>query len=165
MAKFIWGKQLENYASQIAKIGSRSGEICGKAVYEMAGIVADKIRSILEGIHAEADTEGLAAWKEGRSAPFTYSEKKGLLNSLGISPLEDDNGYKNVKIGFDGYNNVKTRNYPKGQPNVLIARSLESGSSVRNKQPFVRPAVNAARAEALKACEKIIDEEVQKIME
>lgn len=165
MAKFIWGKQLENYASRIAALGSRSGEICGKAVYEMAGIVADKIRSNLESIHAEPDTEGLAAWKEQRKAKLTYSEKQGLLNGLGISSLEDDNGYQNVKIGFDGYNSVKTRKYPKGQPNVLIARALESGSSVRDKQPFVRPAVNAARAEALKACEKIIDEEVQKIME
>lgn len=164
MAKFVWGKQLENYASQISKLGSRSGEICGKAVYEMAGIVADKIRGNLEAIHAEPDTEGLAAWKEKRKAKLTYSEKQGLLNSMGISPLEDDNGYLNVKIGFDGYNSVQTRKYPKGQPNVLIARALESGSSVRDKQPFVRPAVNAARTEAMKACEKVIDEEVKKII-
>ena len=47
----------------------------------------------------------------------------------------------------------------------MIARSVESGSSVRDKHPFVRPAVNAAKAEALKACEKVIDEETKKIME
>lgn len=164
MAKIKWEKQLEDYASRIERIGSRSGEICGKAVYEMASIVADKIRSNLEAIHADPDTEGLAAWKEKRKAGLTYSEKQGLLDGLGISKLEDDNGYLNVKIGFDGYNRIKTRKYPNGQPNVLIARSLESGSTVRDKHPFVRTAVNAARAEALKACEKIIDEEMQKII-
>lgn len=164
MAKIRWEKQLEHYASQVAKLGNRSGEICGKATYEMAAIVADKIRKNLDGLHAEPDTEGLAAWKEKRKAQLTYSEKKGLQNSLGISKLEYDRGYYNVKIGFDGYNSVKTRKYPKGQPNVLIARAVESGSSVRDKQPFVRPAVNAARAEALKACERVVDREIKKIM-
>lgn len=164
MAKIKWGKELEDYASRIEKIGSRSGEICGKAVEEMAGIVADKIRNNLDGLHAEPDTEGLAAWREKRKAPLTYSEKKGLQASLGISPEENDNGYINRKIGFDGYNTVKTKKYPKGQPNVMIARAIESGSSVRDKTPFVRPAVNAAKAEALKACEKVVDEEMKKII-
>ena len=164
MAKIRWEKQLEHYASQVAKLGSGSGEICGKATYEMAAIVADKIRKNLDGLHAEPDTEGLAAWREKRKAPITYSEKKGLQESLGISPEKVEKGFINRRVGFDDYNSVKTRKYPKGQPNVLIARAIESGSSVRDKQPFVRPAVNAARAEALKACEKVIDREIKKIM-
>lgn len=165
MARIKWGKELENYASRIAKLGSYSGEICGKAVYEMAGIVADKIRDNLKSIHYISDSEGMKRYSNGQKAELTYSEKKGLLESLGISPLENDKGYLNVKIGFDGYNDVQTRKYPNGQPNVMIARSVESGSSVRDKHPFVRPAVNAAKAEALKACEKVIDEETKKIME
>lgn len=164
MAKFIWGKQLEHYASYVAELGSKTGEICGMAVEEMAGIVADNIRERINAMHAEPDTEGLAAWREKRKAPITYSEKKGLQESLGISPEKVEKGFINRRVGFDDYNSVKTRKYPKGQPNVLIARAIESGSSVRDKQPFVRPAVNAARAEALKACEKVIDREIKKIM-
>ena len=59
MARIKWGKELENYASRIAKLGSYSGEICGKAVYDMAGIVADKIRDNLKSIHYISDSEGM----------------------------------------------------------------------------------------------------------
>lgn len=164
MAKLIWGKQLKHYESYLEELGDKSGKICGMAIYEMAGIVADKIRKNLQSISAISDKDGLRLWKAEKDAKLTYSEKKGLLESLGISELLNDNGYFNVKIGFDGYNSVKTREYPEGQPNVMIARAVESGSFVREKQPFVRPAVNAAKKEALAACEKVIDREVKKIM-
>lgn len=70
----------------------------------------------------------------------------------------------NVKLGFDGYNTVKTNSYPNGQPNVMIARAIESGSSIRDKHPFVRPAVNAAKKECLKKAEEVVNEEISKIM-
>ena len=44
------------------------------------------------------------------------------------------------------------------------ARSLESGSSIANKRPFVRPAVNASRPAAEEAMAKVLDEEIEKIM-
>lgn len=71
----------------------------------------------------------------------------------------------NVKLGFDGYNEVKTRKYPKGQPNQLIARVTESGSPYMDKTPFMRMAVNATRKPALAEMQKVIDEESKKIMD
>ena len=64
-----------------------------------------------------------------------------------------------------GRNRVQTQAYPNGQPNAVIARSMESGSSARVKQPFVRKAVNAARPRAEARMGDKIKDMVDKIME
>ena len=68
-------------------------------------------------------------------------------------------------MGFDGYNEVKTRKYPNGQPNALMARSIESGSSARDKYPFIRPAVQATRKQAIAAAEAKLDKKINDIFE
>jgi hypothetical protein len=64
-----------------------------------------------------------------------------------------------------GYNNVITKKYPKGQPNNMIARSCESGSSSMIKQPFMRTAVNASRSRAEQKMAEILTAEIKKKME
>lgn len=162
MAKIQWTKALEDYAIQINRLSDQSPGICAKAVYEMGRIVADEIKEQIKSLPAEPDTEGLKAWKEGRKAKLTVSEKKALIDGFGISPMRTEDGYLNVKAGFDGYDDVKTQRYPNGRPIVMIARAVESGSSVREKTPFVRPAVNRARKKAIDACDRIINEEMKK---
>ena len=164
MAKMIYKKELENYALRIAKLGEESARVCGRTVYEMAKVVADKVRENIDAMHYISDAEGLKRYASGEKALLTYSEKKGLQDGFGVSSLQNDGGYMNVKLGFDGYNSVETRKYPNGQPNVMIARAIESGSSVRDKNPFIRRAVNAAKGECLKTAEKTIVEEISKIM-
>lgn len=163
MAKMIYKKDLDIFGEQISRIGKSVPNICGKAVYEMASIAADKIKESINSMHYISDAEGLKRYANGEKSELTYSEKKGLQEGFGISPMQNDGGYMNVKLGFDGYNNVKTKSYPNGQPNVMIARSIESGSSVRAKHPFVRPAINAAREECLKKAEEVVNEEISKI--
>ena len=92
-------------------------------------------------------------------------QKRGLIDGFGISGLQNDNGFHNVKLGFDGYNATKTEDYPNGQPNQLVARGVESGTSWKQKKPFIRPAINASRKEAEKKMAEVIDEEIQKLME
>lgn len=162
MAKIQWTKALEDYAIQINRLSDQSPGICAKAVYEMGRIVADEIKEQIKSLPAEPDTEGLKAWKEGRKAGLTIGEKKALIDGFGISPMRTEDGYLNVKAGFDGYDDVKTQRYPNGRPIVMIARAVESGSSVREKTPFVRPAVNRARKKAIDACDRIINEEMKK---
>ena len=124
----------------------------------------DKIRENIQALPAQPDSYGLIAYRNKWSAPLTDTAKRGLLEGLGITTMEDDNGFYNVKIGFDGYNELRTRKYPKGQPNQLIARSIESGTSISEKRPFVTPAIRATRKEAQQAMANVIDEETEKIM-
>lgn len=161
MARFQF-KGLKEYAEYLQRIGANSKEICGAGVYAMAEVVTDQIRANLDALPTVTESEALAAYRKKQKTGLTSAQKKGLQEGLGVSPMENDNGYWNVKVGFDGYNKVKTRKYPNGQPNVMIARATESGSSVREKMPFVRPAVSTSQHSAIEIAKKVIDEEIKK---
>lgn len=162
MAKWIVGKGLNNYIAYLQSIEAVTDEMIGEAVYDMAKVVADKVRANIEALPAVSNEANIATYREGYSR-LSEPEKQGLMDGFGVSPLQDDSGYRNVKLGFDGYNSIKTKKYPQGQPNALIARVTESGSSYREKTPFIRPAVNAAREPAEKAGQAKIDEKIKSI--
>ena len=165
MAKITF-RGLEAYERKLSQLGDMQEvrRIAGRAAYEGAKIITDEIRDNIHQMLAYDDEAGLYAYVLKNPAPFTRTAKQGLLDGLGIAPLSDDKGYLNVKIGFDGYNKLKTERFPKGQPNVLIARALESGSSVTEKRPFVRPAIQSKREEAERKMAQVVDEEIDKRM-
>ena len=162
MAKWIVGNGLNRYIEYLQKINAVTDEVIGEAVYEMAKVVADKVRSSIQALPTVSNEANIATYKKGYSR-LSDKEKQGLLDGFGISPLQEDSGFVNVKLGFDGYNSVKTKKYPQGQPNALIARVTESGSSYREKTPFIRPAVNASKKQAEQAGQMKIDEKIAAI--
>lgn len=133
-------KGLKEYEMELSRLGKDIERIAGAAIYQGAGIVADEIKRGIEGLPEK-----------------TGVTKRGLIDGFGISGLQNDNGYRNVKLGFDGYNE-------NGVPNVLMARVFESGTSKVQKRPFVRPAVNRSKKQAEQAMAKTIDKEIGKIM-
>lgn len=131
----------EEYALKLSRLAAGSEEAAKKAVYAAAGIVADKVRANLNA-NLTGSTQSTGA----------------LADSLGITPVsQDQDGFWNAKIGFDGYDE-------KGVPNQLKARVMESGSSKIKKRPFVRPAVNATKRAAVEAMQRVINEEIEKTM-
>ena len=162
MAKWIVGNGLNRYIEYLQKINVVTDEAIGEAVYEMAKVVADKVRSSIQALPTVSNEANIATYKKGYSR-LSDKEKQGLLDGFGISPLQEDSGFVNVKLGFDGYNSVKTEKYPQGQPNALIARVTESGSSYREKTPFMRPAVNASKKPAEAAGRAKFDERIAAI--
>lgn len=162
MAKWVVGKGLDNYIAYLQSINAVTDEMIGEAVYDMTKVVADKVRANIQALPAVPNAANIATYRQGYSR-LSEPEKQGLLDGFGVSPMQDDNGYFNVKLGFDGYNSVKTKKYPKGQPNALIARVTESGSSYREKTPFIRPAAKAAQKEAEQAGQAKIDEKIRAI--
>lgn len=129
---------IDKYLAQLQQLGQRSRGICKMAVYDGAAIVADQVRENLERVLSPDATGQLEA-------------------SMGISKMRDDNGYINVVIGFDGYDD-------KGVANQLKANVLESGSSKQQKRPFMRPAVNTSRKRAEAAMAETLDREIKKLM-
>ena len=150
---------LDEYARSLQKLGANTPEIIGAGVYEMARVIADRVHANLDALPF-VPSEKLAEYYRNGVSPLTYTQKVGLQLSFGISPMQNDRGYYNVKIGFDGYNSTVTKKYPRGQPNAMIARVTESGSSYRQKTPFIRPAVRQSEREALKAAKIRIDERI-----
>ena len=153
---------LNDYELMISRLSKNAADIAGRAIYTGAGIVADEIKS---GIQSLPVVRGYGTAENPLPGGVTQPQKQGLLNGLGIAPLQDDGGYLNVKIGFDGYNRTKTKDYPRGQPNQLVARGVESGTSWKQKHPFVRPAINRSRKRAEAAMAEVLDKEIEKIME
>lgn len=147
------GKGIDQYLSQLEGIDNLSDQAIGRAVYEGAGVVADQVRANIDKLSTSNSKSGLRP-----------EQKKGLQDGLGISRMANEGGYVNAKLGFDGYNGLKTEKYPKGQPNAMIARTFEGGNSFTSKKPFVGPAVRKTKAAAEQKMAQVIDEEIGKIV-
>lgn len=162
MARITFKNQ-SDYFLRLKKLEEtfKSDEPLERAVSRGAAPVADAIRKNLEAL----PTEDFRVLPEGETFKgLPKHQKKDLVDSFGLTPVERDrNGFVNTKAGFDGYGHYKTKIYPQGLPNQLLARAVESGSSVRQKTPFVRPAVNATRKKSIEEMEKSIDEDLKKI--
>lgn len=150
------------WALKLSRLEAGSDDIAKKAIYAGANIVADAIKANLGGI----PTETFHKLKDGEVLnSLSQTQKDDLAASFGVTPIElDKDGNWNAKIGFDGYGSKPSKKYPNGLPNQLLARAVESGSSVRAKHPFVRPAVNATRKQAQAEMGRVIDEEIAKRM-
>ena len=145
LAKIVF-KAGDEYALKLSRLGTKSSKIAKKAIYAAAGIVADQMKKNLKGVLSDKATGE-------------------LVDSMGITPITTDkDGNYNAKIGFDGYGSRKTKSYPKGVPNQLKARAIESGTSFQKKRPFVRPAVRQTKGKAKAEMERVIEEEHKKIM-
>lgn len=134
-------KGLQEYAAKLARLGAAAETVAEKAINPAADIVADQVRSNLQGVLGPYRTGDLEA-------------------SMGITPIgKDRNGNPNKKVGFHGYDR-------KGVPNQLKARVLESGSRYRGitGRPFVRTAVQATKKAAIAKMGQVIDDEFKKIM-
>lgn len=158
--KFVGLDVLEKQLSQLERDAIPAAK---RAVYHGSKVMADAIKASINGLEAVSDKTALAAYQKKEPAKLSEAQKQGLIAGFGIAAIEERNGVVNSKIGFDGYNSVVTRRWPKGQPNVLIARSCESGSSAMIKQPFVRPAISAARSATEKAIRDSIETDIKKI--
>lgn len=155
---------LQEYSLMLSRLSEKTEEIAGKALYAGADIVADKVKENIRALPSVPDVEGIKAWKAKKPAPITVSAKRGLLESMGIASHRTGlDGNRDTIVGFDGYNDIKTKKYPNGQPNRLIARSIDSGSSISSAHPFMRPAANAVRKQAQKKMGEVIEEEIEKL--
>lgn len=150
----------EEYMAKLTKLGKDSVKICENAVKVGGGIVADEVRSALESL-PEDKFRRLQDNEKFSGVP--KNQKQDLLDSFGVTPVSKSrDGFINVKIGFDGYGSYKTKKYPNGVPNPLLARAIESGSSVRKKTPFIRKAVNRSKKRAVEEMSKSIKMELKK---
>lgn len=131
-------KGLDEYRDVMMKLQLKTDFIIKPAVYEGAAIVVKEVKKSLDRV--------------------TSSQATGdLKDSIGLSPMENNNGFINTKLGFEGYDR-------KGDPNIVKARALESGTSKQQKKPFIRPAVNKVREEAENRMAVVVSEQIEKLL-
>ena len=149
MARFQVGDGIDKYIKQLTNLEFQSDDIIGHAIYKGAGVVADAVKSSIKSLPASA---------------CNRLEKAALISGMGIAPMRNEGGYFNVKIGFDGYDQIKTKKFPRGRPISMVARSIESGTSWRKKHAFVAPAVNKTKEAAEMAMAAEIDKRIRTIV-
>lgn len=125
-----------------------------------AAIVADAVRAAME----QLPTFSAGGKKGSVRKGLTQREKDLLQKHFGLTPIKrDKDGFLHTKLGWDGYADNKTKKFPRGYPVIMIARNVESGTSWRQKVPFVRPIVKKKEKEAVEEMQRALDEELADI--
>jgi len=127
----------EDFAIKLSSLDTDINEIAKKAIYAGAKIVADAMKVNLESVLSDEAT--------GQ-----------LVEALGITPIGMMGSEWSAHIGFDGYDRD-------GVAFQLIARVLESGTSTRQKKPFVRKTMNQTKTKVAAAMQAVVEEEYTKI--
>lgn len=129
----------DKYVGLIDNLNKKSNSIIKIAVYDGAAVVVEEVKKNLRRV-VGPDSTG------------------DLEKSMGLSQMQDDGGFVHTKLGFDGYDR-------RGNPNVVKARALESGTSKQQKKPFIRPAVNAVKERAVSVMSETVDNQIKKMMD
>lgn len=152
---------LKEYEEMLSKLDKDTVPMIGRALYEGGKVVADEFRREVEALPVVAPN--VRGTSKRKLTGITSEQKRGLLQGLGIAKMRSRDGVHDIKIGFDGYNSVHTQKYPGGQPNTMIARSVNTGSSFRAATHFADRAARNSKARAEKAMQQQFDKDLKKI--
>ena len=149
---------INSLINRFDKFDQESDKMFDEALFDGAAVVADEVKSKIESIPVEEKANGKPYWgtPNRKLTGITSIQKDGLRAGFGIASFRKEGNSTTTAIGFDGYN-------ANGEPNQMIARVVESGNSFRQKRPFMRPAMNAAKGRAEEAMKKKILEKAKEI--
>lgn len=153
-------KGINEYTKNIQKLYKDSEIILKRSIYPSAGFVIENMKEAINSLPIEEGPSGLPPYgsEEMPIRGISRQQKIDLLDGIGISNFQNTDGYLHVKVGFDGYGSVPTKKYPKGLPNVLLARAITSGTTFRKKNTAISRSVTKSKKEA----RNIINEEMNK---
>lgn len=158
-------KELREYDKKLHALSHDTDRIVKFGLYDGIGCFTDAIRQELKSdMIVVADKWAIVAWTKKEPVYLCESQREGLLTGLGIRKMRKKHGAIYTRTHFAGYNSIHTRRWPKGQPNTTIAAACEHGTSVLIEQPFIRPAFNMAKAQAVELFKQTYQEEAKKIL-
>ena len=159
MARLSIGDGLDTYIATLEQLaGPALDADMKRAIYEGAGVMMDAVKAEVNALPVYAGFK--RGTPENKIEGVSIAQKKGLMDGLGISRMRYDGDFLNAKIGADGYNGIRTKRWPQGQPNAMVVRSLEAGTSFLKRSPIITRAVRKARAKT----EKTIADAYDKVL-
>lgn len=169
------GRDIDQYIKNLERFSNATDDMLKATIYPGAKVIADEMRKAIHDLPeintTPRETKGSGVkrpkdtrTRSNRNRPkgVTRVEKEGLLEGLGIAGMRYDGSILNAKIGMDGYNKHVTDKWPKGHPNAMIARSVESGTSFRQKTPFIQPTASKNKSRAENEMAKEFDKQAAK---
>lgn len=151
---------IDAYITYMESLHKRSEGLIKRAVYDGASVYGEAMMSAINAIPV---TSHKFYYGDFPITGMSPQQKAGLVEGFGFAKMENKSGFINTKAGFDGYNSVKSKRFPNGQPNALIANALNSGTSRRPKYSFVDKATRASRDGIISAMSKRFDADMEEI--
>jgi len=149
-------KGLDKYVNQLESLSNPyNTQVCiENAVTEGSKVVSEMTLAELEKM--PTDDRKWATEADKRRGLRSY-EKKDLIASWGITPLDIKGNIIDRKTGVDrGYNRA-------GTPNVVVARSLEKGTSFMVKNPVISRASRKARKPCLETMQESLNRDIERV--
>jgi hypothetical protein len=157
-------KDLSDYTKMLNNLGglAETNRVCKTALFDGAAIIADAVRAEIEALPVDNKAYGTP---DHPISTVTGAEKAGLLHGFGLAPMKDDRLKWTTQAGWDGYNVVRTRAYPSGQANAMIASGVENGTSWRKPNHFITRAKRKVLEKANAAMAAAAENTIRQIME
>lgn len=150
---------MEEFINLCQVTDKRLKSVIGRSIHPAAKYMANKIKESIGTIPVD-DSRSHKKRRQG----LTTAQIEGLKESMGIARIRENVTGWNVKVGFDGYNTrLTSKKYPKGQPNAMIARSINSGTSFMVKYPFMDNTVRANEQVTVEKIEEQFSKELEKV--
>jgi len=148
-------KGLDRWVRNLEAIGNpyAAEAYIKQAIKDGSDVVADATRSEL----SKLTVDNRPYVPEGRKG-ILQVQKDALLESFGISEIQDKNGFLNDKTG------VRRGKNKLGQPHVVIARRLEHGTSYMPKNPVFSRATRKSRRECIKVMQESLSKAIRELM-
>lgn len=152
---------LDEAMKRLEQLGENSDELLSRALFEGAKVMADGLKNAIRALPEDTGYKRIDRGDQPRNVVDPL-DKEDMISHMGISRFRSETGRVYARISFDGYGQVKTKKFPNGRPVVLVARSINSGSSVRMKHPFIRPTVTQYKTAAMDAMKRVVTDELKK---
>lgn len=133
---------IKQYEKQLNEIGRQAPRIMGGALYDGAAVLAEAVQTEIKGLDK-----------------LDPRQRAGLSAGMGIAHFWVKDDAMQTKIGWEGYNSWKTKRWPLGQPNAMIARTTIRGTSWMRANRFTNRAAQKARERCIKAMQERLDRE------
>lgn len=149
---------MEDFVNLCIKTDRTLTRVIGKSIYPAGKHMGNAIKKSILDLEVD-DSPHHHGLRRGPSS----RQYRGLIESFGIAKMHAGNNGYNVKCGFDGYNDIITKKYPKGQPNVMIARSVNKGTSFMVAQPFMDTTVSRETAKTIEIIRENFENQMEKL--
>lgn len=152
---------LEELNAMLAKLGAQATDVAAGALYDGAGVMADAFTRGTQSIVTEPFKYLAHPEATGTKRLASPEEKAALIGKSGVAKFRNDGDEINTVVGISGNAGYATVG-GKQKPVLLIARSINSGTSFMQQQPVYRKAVTqnnaAVRTAIVSKAEKMFNE-------
>lgn len=141
----------DDLANKISYLENGTEECAKYTLYGGADTAVELMKDEIKKIPIQENEYGKAPWMDVTKGEMlfgiTSSQKRELIEGLGIAPFERDARRMSYEthLGFEGYSTTRWNNpnTPNGfLPLQVLARAVSSGNYFRQKYPFDRYATN-----------------------